>query len=92
MVSHKANKFHLTSSKDALTAAKSAYFPTIINHPSHNPRTILSTVNTLLSPVLTSSPTLELCNSEKITTINTSLSPVSATAAPTLVPPSHHPS
>ncbi|CAL8246944.1 unnamed protein product [Lota lota] len=49
-VHHEAYKLHLSAHKDALTAAKSAYFSTIINDSNRNPRALFSTVNNLLKP------------------------------------------
>ncbi|XP_074476551.1 uncharacterized protein LOC141758790 [Sebastes fasciatus] len=89
-----AYKSHLITYKDAITAAKSDYFSTIINDPTRNPRTLFSTVNTLLKPRANtlSDPSPDLCNSflqffsDKITTINNSLLPVSDPAATTPTP------
>ncbi|XP_033986678.1 scavenger receptor cysteine-rich type 1 protein M130-like, partial [Trematomus bernacchii] len=49
-VHHESYKLHLTTYRDALTAAKSAYLSTIFTDPSRNPRTLFSTVNKLLKP------------------------------------------
>ncbi|KAK5885981.1 hypothetical protein CesoFtcFv8_017063 [Champsocephalus esox] len=49
-VHHESYKLHLTTYRDAFTAAKTAYLSTIFTDPSHNPRTLFSTVNKLLKP------------------------------------------
>ncbi|KAF3858964.1 hypothetical protein F7725_021363 [Dissostichus mawsoni] len=50
-------KLHLNAYKDALIAAKSAYLSNIFTDPSHNPRTLFSTVNKLFKPLADNLPT-----------------------------------
>ncbi|CAB1333716.1 unnamed protein product, partial [Coregonus sp. 'balchen'] len=61
----KAYKLPLSTSRDALSAARSAYFSNIINSSNKNSRTLFSTVSKLLQPRddTFSTPSTELCNS-----------------------------
>ncbi|XP_037136575.1 uncharacterized protein LOC119139712 [Syngnathus acus] len=89
-------KQHISSYRDALLAAKSAYFSSLINNTNRNPRILFSTVNKLLQPPATkppSSPTLcnfFLVNFNKIAQINSSLTDTinnSSPTSPALLPP-----
>ncbi|KAJ8375898.1 hypothetical protein SKAU_G00064780 [Synaphobranchus kaupii] len=75
-----AYKQHISSYRDALLAAKSAHYSTLINSTNRNPRILFSTVKTLLQPPDNNPPSsTDLCNSflhsfnNKISQINTSL-------------------
>ncbi|KAK0148954.1 hypothetical protein N1851_010638 [Merluccius polli] len=98
-----AHKHHISSYRDALQAAKSAHFSTLINSTNRNPRTLFSTVNKLLQPPDINPPSSpELSNSfllafnNKISQINSSLSAAisaSSTDHPPISPtlPNHPP-
>ncbi|CAL8372522.1 unnamed protein product [Arctogadus glacialis] len=59
-----AYKLHISSYRDALQAAKSAHFSTLINSTNQNPRILFSTVNKLLQPPDINPPSSsDLCNS-----------------------------
>lgn len=91
-----AYKHHISSYRDALHAAKSAHFSTLINSTNRNPRILFSTVNKLLQPPDINPPSSpDLCNSfllafnHKISQINSSLTAaVSNSSTPTIpIPP-----
>ncbi|KAJ8364273.1 hypothetical protein SKAU_G00131040 [Synaphobranchus kaupii] len=92
-----AYKQHISSYRDALLAAKSAHYSTLINSTNRNPRILFSTVKTLLQPPDNNPPSsTDLCNSflhsfnNKISQINTSLT-ASITNSFTPPSPDFHP-
>ncbi|KAM9790323.1 uncharacterized protein ACBT44_018929 isoform 1-T2 [Syngnathus typhle] len=86
---------HISSYRDALLAAKSAYFSSLINNTNRNPRILFSTINKLLQPPVTKPPSSPaLCNSflvnfnNKIAQINSSLTDIiNNSSSPALLPP-----